>query len=285
LSENNIKTIVRYIAALRTETSLSTHYRRDIIDLLTKFAIYHNNNNNNNKQFKDVTRDDVINFLNSFRRTEAADPLHKWIGTYNLFRIYLLRFFRWLYAPNIEHSKRPKPAIMENIVEQKRKEISIYKPSDLWTPADDLLFLKYCPSKRDKCYHAISRDLSARPHEILKLNVGDATFKNLGTSQYCEVTVNGKTGQRTIPLINSIPYLKDYLDHEHPMPNNPNAPLSPSFSRIIYNLPTDRATLHNIRLKFQVQDIWSRLSSRYPELPVRTFLSILTSKTKKRRDD
>lgn len=42
-----------------------------------------------------------------------------------------------------------------------------------------------------------------------------------------------------------------------------------SFSRIIYNLPTDRATLHNIRLKFQVQDIWSRLSSCYPELPVR----------------
>jgi signal recognition particle GTPase len=61
LSENNIKTIVRYIAALRIETSLSTHYRRDIIDLLTKFAIYHNNNNN--KQFKDATRDDVINFL------------------------------------------------------------------------------------------------------------------------------------------------------------------------------------------------------------------------------
>ena len=39
------------------------------------------------------------------------------------------------------------------------------------------------------------------------------------------MTVNGKTGQRPIPLINSIPYLKDYLDHEHPMPNNKNAPL------------------------------------------------------------
>ena len=35
--------------------------------------------------------------------------------------------------------------------------------------------------------------------------------------------VNGKTGTRHIPLINSIPYLKDYLDHEHPQPRNPNA--------------------------------------------------------------
>ena len=34
--------------------------------------------------------------------------------------------------------------------------------------------------------------------------------------------VNGKTGSRTVPLINSIPYVKDYLD-EHPQRTNPNA--------------------------------------------------------------
>jgi len=27
--------------------------------------------------------------------------------------------------------------------------------------------------------------------------------------QYAEVLVNGKTGSRTVPLINSIPYLKE----------------------------------------------------------------------------
>jgi hypothetical protein len=37
--------------------------------------------------------------------------------------------------------------------------------------------------------------------------------------------VNGKTGTRKIPLINSIPYLKDYLNNEHPQPGNPNSPL------------------------------------------------------------
>ena len=35
--------------------------------------------------------------------------------------------------------------------------------------------------------------------------------------------VNGKTGTRHTPLINSIPYVKDYLDHEHPMSTNPNS--------------------------------------------------------------
>ncbi len=136
-----------------------------------------------------------------------------------------MRFFKWLYYPDIEPDKRPKPEIVQNIPQLKRKEKSIYKPTDLWTSEDDLLFLKYCPSKRMKCYHAMSRDLSCRPHELLKLKIKDVFFKSTDGYQYAEVLVNGKTGIRPIPLINSIPYLKDYLNHEHPQPGNPFAPL------------------------------------------------------------
>jgi len=68
-----------------------------------------------------------------------------------------MRFFKWLYAPDIESDKRPKPSVIENIPQLKRKERSIYKPTDLWVEEDDSLFLKYCPSKRIKCYHAVSR--------------------------------------------------------------------------------------------------------------------------------
>jgi integrase/recombinase XerD len=130
-----------------------------------------------------------------------------------------------VYSPELEPAKRPKPLLLENIPNLKRKEKSIYKPSDLWTQHDDLLFLKFCPSSRDRCYHAISRDLSCRPSEILRLKIRDISFRPIGTSQYAEVVVNGKTGNRSIPLINSIPYLKDYLDHEHPQPRNPTAPV------------------------------------------------------------
>jgi integrase/recombinase XerD len=205
---------------MRSEINLSDPYRRDMIDILTNLSKYHNY-----KHFKDLTRDDILSFLDSFRKPEPVDPLHKWIGTYNLYRVYLQRFFKWLYSPGIEPTKRPKPSVVDNIPKLKRKEVSIYKPSDLWTSEDDLLFLRYCPSSRDRCFHAISRDLSCRPSEILKLKIRDVAFKTVGTSQYAEVVVNGKTGTRPIPVINSIPYLKDYLDHEHPMPRNPKAPL------------------------------------------------------------
>jgi hypothetical protein len=56
----------------------------------------------------------------------------------------------------------------------------------------------------------------------LKLKIKDVVFKLAGDRQYAEILVNGKTGQRHIPLINSIPYLKDWLD-DHPQSGNPNA--------------------------------------------------------------
>ena len=133
-------------------------------------------------------------------------------------------FFKWLHYPDLEPAKRPKPSVVENIPTLKRKEQSIYKPSHIWTTEDDALFLKYCPNNRDRCYHSISRDGSCRPHEILKLKIKDLSFKTSENFQYAEILVNGKTGSRHIPLISSIPYVKDWLD-EHPQGENPNAPL------------------------------------------------------------
>ncbi|MGH9976225.1 MAG: hypothetical protein ACRD8Z_10385, partial [Nitrososphaeraceae archaeon] len=126
--------------------------------------------------------------------------------------------------PMLNQQKRPKPSVVENIPQLKRNEQSVYKPTDLWTKDDDLVFLRYCPSKRMKCYHTVSRDTGCRPHELLKLRIWDIVFKSAGNRQYAEVLVNGKTGSRHIPLIDSIPYIKDYLDHEHPQPQNLNAP-------------------------------------------------------------
>ncbi|MGB6593407.1 MAG: hypothetical protein WBE68_18045, partial [Candidatus Nitrosopolaris sp.] len=55
------------------------------------------------KHFVDMTRDDVLFYLDKFRKPENEDPLHKWIGSYNLKRITLIRFFKWLrsYLVNV----------------------------------------------------------------------------------------------------------------------------------------------------------------------------------------
>jgi integrase len=77
----------------------------------------------------------------------------------------------------------------------------------------------------------LSWDTSCRPHELLKLRIKDISFKMQGNKQYAEVFVNGKTGTRHIPLI--APYLKDYLNNEHPQSGNPNAILLCAYGKSI----------------------------------------------------
>jgi integrase len=219
-SKQNTFAICDYISSMKSEINPSDHYRKDVIMLLCNLSTFFKHT----KPFKEITREDLLSFLDSFRKAESVDPLHKWIGTYNLFRIHLMRFFKWLYSPDIEGSKRPKPSVIQNIPQLKRKEKSIYKPTDLWTAEDDSLFLKYCPNPRDRCYHAISRDSAARPHELLKLRIKDVVFKlTPDKKQYAEILVNGKTRTRHIPLIDSIPYIKDWITNHHPQVDNPSS--------------------------------------------------------------
>jgi integrase/recombinase XerD len=168
---NNAQTIINYSNSLRNEISLSRNYERNNINTLAYLSKFHSN-----KKFKEMDKDDILLFLSSKRKDEVIDPLHRWIATYNLYIITLARFFKWLYHPNLSPKERPKPSCVE-IQKLRRKEQSVYKPTDMWTQDDDLLFLKYCTSKRDRCYHAISRDSSCRPHELLKLKIKDAVLE------------------------------------------------------------------------------------------------------------
>jgi len=228
-NRENVMIICDYVRSMRQELNLSDHYREDVIILLCRFSRFLSLK----KLFKEATRENILSFLDSLRKPEALDPLHKWIGTYNIFRIHLMRFFRWLFHPNIYPSRdRPKPSAVENIPKLKRKEKSIYKPTDLWNDEDDSLFLRYCPIPRDRCYHSMSDDSSCRPHELLRLRIKDVVFKITPdkTRQYAEIVVNGKTGSRSIPLIDSIPYIKDWIA-EHPHSGNPNSILLCAFGK------------------------------------------------------
>ena len=247
ISTENADIIVKYIQYQKTEINLSDTYRLLVITSLITLVRYFKN-----KKFRKLTRADIINYLDSFRKSEEADPAHKWIGTYNLRRQLFLKFFKWLYDPMEEAKKRHIPKVMRDIPKLKRKEQSIYKPDDLWSQEDDQIFLKYCPDKRIQCYHAISRDTSARPSEILKLRVKEINFKLAGDKTYAQISVNGKTGSRIIPLFNSIPYIKDWLNN-HPQPGNPNALLIPSMNAATFGRKLSPLSLNGIYREYRTK--------------------------------
>jgi Phage integrase, N-terminal SAM-like domain len=126
-SIDNLRTIVGFIQSMKTESNLSDSHKKNYIDCLYSLSQFHDKT----KSLREMSREDVLQFLDSFRKPENVDPLHKWIGTYNLYRTLLLYFFKWLHHPDLEPAKRPKPSVVENIPQLKRKEQSIYKPSHL----------------------------------------------------------------------------------------------------------------------------------------------------------
>ena len=106
-SKENASTIVDYLLAMKEETNSSNLHKRSQIITLTQLS---ESCSNNQKTFLQMTRDDVLFYLNKSRKSEDIDPMHKWIGTYNLRRSQLFKFFKWLYNPDIEPGKRPNPA-------------------------------------------------------------------------------------------------------------------------------------------------------------------------------
>jgi hypothetical protein len=88
--------------SLKSEVNPSDNYRKAAIVLLCNLSTFFRNA----KPFNEITREDLLSFLDSHRKIESVDPLHKWIGTYNLYRVHLMRFFKWLYSPDIDYKQR-----------------------------------------------------------------------------------------------------------------------------------------------------------------------------------
>jgi integrase len=232
----NANIICDYIIAEQTEINIKDSTKEGKIKIL----VWLSNHFQNKKSYRNMIKEDILEYLNTLRKSPVEDPTQKWIGSYNGRQMILNKFFKWLYHTNEpDHKERETPACMQGVKKLSRKNNTSYKPDDIWESRDHTIFLKYCPLKRDRCYHAMAIDMSARPHEILNLRIKDIKFYvNDEGIQYAEVRItNGKTGSRSVPLIDSLPYLKEYLspllssspslsssnENHHPNSSNPNS--------------------------------------------------------------
>ncbi|MFB6214201.1 MAG: tyrosine-type recombinase/integrase [Candidatus Nanohaloarchaea archaeon] len=73
---------------------------------------------------------------------------------------------------------------------------------------------------RDRAMYKVLYEGGLRSGELVDLTVGDVNFVDEGV----RLTVNGKTGERTILLVESERYLRNWLQ-KHPYPNRRDAPL------------------------------------------------------------
>jgi integrase len=225
LSCENAEILCDYILAEKRSINISPKTASYKIAILTYLA-----RDAGNKSFLLMDELDIQSRLSKLQKGDEEDPLHHWIGYYNHHVVEFRKFFKWLHEPQLPQEKRDLPPFMANIRRLRRKEKAIYAPDELWTADNVEVFVKYCPKTaagvRDSAIIAMQvEDMAGvRPVELWNLKVCDIKFKQtLDGRKYVQLPINSpKTGQRIVPLLSSVPYLKLWLS-VHPDGTNPNA--------------------------------------------------------------
>ena len=175
-----------------------------------------------NTKLDDITKQDIIVFLDKRKKPIEIDPDKKWERTWNDYLARLVGFYRWLYNKGTEIPREDwqTPEPFNSIKKKKNRRHSSYSPNDVWSQEELLLAVKYCDNLRDKAIFTMCWDMASRNHEIVKMRIRDIVLKE----KYAEAstTWDTKTGTRTNPIIIGFPYLRDLLNR-HPFSSDPNA--------------------------------------------------------------
>jgi len=113
-------------------------------------------------------------------------------------------------------------------------------PKDLLTKEDIQNQIEAAKNPRDKALISILYETGARIGELIDLTVGDIEDRKHGK----KVVVDGKTGSRRLPLVESVPHINNWLA-KHPNPEKDN----PLWCKIQQGNPDDQLGYRYIREK------------------------------------
>ena len=144
-------------------------------------------------------------------------------------------FYRWLYNVKLKGSNNQrnyynicnwKTPDFVTINKKKTKRLNPYNESDIWDKEKLLSIIKHEPYKKNKAILTLLWNF-ARPHEITLRRIKNIRLREKYEE---EVPYDAKTGNGSILLTCSFPYVRDWLN-EYPFRDEHN-------SRVVYNLTT-----------------------------------------------
>lgn len=155
-------------------------------------------------RFEDMDEDDIKDLVEWAQGRDISD------SAVNAYKQVIKRFWQWLYdKPKGEH---PEMVAFINTTEKNGNNGKL--PKDLLT-RDDIDALKdACRNTRDQAFIAILYETGARIGELIDLTVGDIEDHKHGR----KVVIDGKTGQRRLPLLEATPAINKWLN-DHPDPS------------------------------------------------------------------
>lgn len=195
------------------------------------------------KNFKDINKNDVENFVLTLREKEKTNSNGKKVVlspvTKQDYIIILKRFFKW-YKGNDETYPSEVSWIKGSMFGGTPSKL----PEDLMTEEEIKQMISSCHNIRDKALIAILADSGQRIGEILSCRLKHVHFKEDSAEI---VSPTGKTGPRRVLLIPSVPYLLNWCQN-HPL-GKPDDPLFVNISNKGQYQPMNYTTAYQLLRK------------------------------------
>lgn len=158
--------------------------------------------------FDKVTRDDMVRMMAEVKRLGLAH------GTTRDYKKIIKRFYRWLLG----NDEFYPPQVCW--IKCEHKSANKILPEDLLSEEDVRKMVEKANHMRDKALVSMLYEGGFRIGEMRAMRIRHVEFER----QYVRLTVpqEGKTGVRRVLLVNSTPYIANWMAH-HPKRSDPNA--------------------------------------------------------------
>ena len=197
---DNLEAVKKFIDVLKQNgASINTIFR--YAEALMRL------DNHVKKSFTEMTKDDLLDFF-------AWMSSRYSISNVDNAKVYVKRFFKWLRGNDEFY-----PPVVSWIKKSNRRPR--LERSDLIEENEFLAMIRACDNPRDRAILWLLYEAGLRVGELLSLKMRDFKLRNENIGL---LTVRGKTGPRTIPIVMSVPDLIKVIEH-HPMAHDPEAPL------------------------------------------------------------
>lgn len=178
------------------------------------------------KPFDEMDKDDVKELVTWVHSRDYTDET---IDTYkNVIKV----FWKWM-KPSDDGEAPPETSWIELSNSNGNRKL----PKDLLTKEDIQKQIEAAKNPRDKALISLLYETGARIGEIIDLTVGDIEDRQHGK----KVVIDGKTGARRLPLVESVPHINNWLA-KHPNPTK-EAPL---WCKIQQGGPTEHLNPHDV---------------------------------------
>lgn len=159
------------------------------------------------KDFEGATKESMERVLQEIETSHYASR------TKIDFKVSLKKFYKWL------NGGKTCPKCVDWVKTTEKKN-SNKLPEDLLTEEEVKRMIQVSMNPRDRALISVLWESGCRAGEVLSMRIKHVSFED----RFTRVTLHGKTGMRRMPLIDSTPYLAEWIEN-HALKGDPDAPL------------------------------------------------------------